>query len=78
LEAALRQVHWPQRLRTGELPWGSEEQRKEERESACMEREKRRRRRESKMFGLYRKEPLGEGQPSPCTRKFDVGAGYAR
>ena len=24
------------------------------------------------MFGLYREEPLGEGQPSPWARKFRV------
>ena len=29
----------------------------------------------TKMSGLYREEPLGEGQPSPCAREFKVGQG---
>ena len=49
----------------------------EKRESACAERMKREgRRRESrelKMSGLYREEPLGEGQPSLWGEKFRVG-----
>ena len=36
-------------------------------------RRERERERERKMFGLYREEPLGEGQPSPWTGKFRVG-----
>ena len=47
------------------------------RESACAERMKREgRRRESrelKMSGLYREEPLGEGQLRPWAGKFGVG-----
>jgi hypothetical protein len=35
-----------------------------------MQREKRRG--ETEMFGLYREEPLGEGQPSPWAGKFRV------
>jgi hypothetical protein len=36
------------------------------------EREKKRAR-ENKMFGLYREEPLGEGQPNPWASKFKEG-----
>jgi hypothetical protein len=36
-------------------------------------RRKKRRRRKRKKSGLYREEPLGEGQPSPWDGKFKVG-----
>ena len=41
-------------------------------------RKKRRREQETKMSGLYREEPLEEGQPSPWAGKFKVGGRYAR
>ena len=43
-----------------------------EREKECICRE-RRRRNETKMSGLYREEPLGEGQPSHLAGEFKTG-----
>ena len=51
--------------------WGGEGERTKERDS--MQRESGEEGRETKMSGLYREEPLGEGQPSPWAGKFRVG-----
>ena len=50
----------------------TDERGKRERERACTQRERREKRRETKMSGLYRKVPLGEGNHSPWSKTFRV------
>lgn len=56
------------------MPWeGKERAGGRRRERASTEREGEERG-ETKMSGLYREEPLGEGQPSPWAGEFRVGS----
>ena len=54
-------------MKPGEL-WGG----KRGRERACSQRDEKEKR-ETKMSGLYREEPLGEGQPNLWAGKSRVG-----
>ena len=72
---------WSQRMRPGKSTWGGRQreggknlsrEKETERGRDTEERDRERTRGETKMSGLYREEPLGEGQPSPWAGKFRV------
>jgi hypothetical protein len=61
-------------LRPRESPWREKKRKMVHVQREKKEREKEKeRKRETKMFGLYREEPLGEGQPSPGMESSRLG-----
>lgn len=61
--------------RPGKSPWGKVKEGFGEGERmGHVHAQRKKRRRETKMSGLYREEPLVEGQSNPWARKLRVGA----